>query len=119
MLLNGGKRVYPHRYRSDHRSWRGDCAGRCAHCLQVAGGLRRVVIGAPVLISNTTTVLGTTNAVVDVASGTSTSTATVNTFGPATVATGDLGTCATPAANNTNPTGCSLAGTPVTVDATF
>ena len=85
--------------------------------LQVGGGLRRVVIGAPVLISNTTTLLGTTNAVVDVASGTSTSTATVNTFGPATVATGDLGTCATAAANNTNPTGCSLAGTPVTVDA--
>ena len=85
--------------------------------LQQTSGLRRVVIGAPVLISNTTTVLGTTNAVVDVASGTSTSTATVNTFGPATVATGDLGTCATAAANNTNPTGCSLAGTPVTVDA--
>jgi len=85
--------------------------------LQVGGGLRRVVIGAPTLISNTTTVLGTTNSVVDVASGTSTSTATVNTFGPATVATGNLGTCATPAANNTNPTGCSLPGTPVTVDA--
>jgi hypothetical protein len=85
--------------------------------LQQTSGLRRVVIGAPVLISNTTTVLGTTNAVVDVASGTATSTATVNTFGPATVATGNLGTCATAAANNTNPTGCSLAGTPVTVDA--
>ncbi len=41
--------------------------------LQVGGGLRRVVIGAPVLISNTTSVLSTTNAVVDVASGTSTS----------------------------------------------
>ena len=85
--------------------------------LQVGGGLRRLVIGAPVLISNTTTVTGTTNATVDVASGTATSTATVNTFGPATVATGNLGTCATPAANNTNPTGCSLPGTPVTVDA--
>lgn len=85
--------------------------------LQVGSGLRRVVIGAPVLLSNVTTVLGTTNSVVDVASGTSTSTATVNTFGPAVVATGDLGTCATAAANNTNPTGCSLPGTPVTVDA--
>ncbi|MEQ1509555.1 MAG: autotransporter domain-containing protein [Sphingopyxis sp.] len=85
--------------------------------LQVGSGLRRVVIGAPVLLSNVTTVLGTTNAVVDVASGTATSTATVNTFGPAVVATGDLGTCATAAANNVNPTGCSLAGTPVTVDA--
>jgi hypothetical protein len=85
--------------------------------LQQTSGLRRVVIGAPVLISNTTTVLGTTNAVVDIASGTTTSTATVNAFGPATVATGNLGTCATAAANNTNPTGCSLAGTPVTVDA--
>ncbi len=85
--------------------------------LQQTSGLRRVVIGAPTLISSTTTVLGTTNAVVDVASGTSTSTATVNTFGPATVATGDLGTCATPAASNTNPTGCSLPGTSVTVDA--
>jgi uncharacterized protein with beta-barrel porin domain len=85
--------------------------------LSAGSGLRRVVIGAPLLISNTTTVLSTTNATVDVASGTSTSTATVNTFGPATVATGNLGTCATPAANNTNPTGCSLPGTPVTVDA--
>ncbi len=85
--------------------------------LQQTSGLRRVVIGAPVLISNTTTVLGTTNSTVDIASGTSTSTATVNTFGPATVATGNLGTCATPAANNTNPTGCSLPGTPVSVDA--
>lgn len=85
--------------------------------LQQVSGLRRVVIGAPTLISNVTTVLGTTNSVVDVASGSTTSTATVNTFGPATVATGNLGTCATPAANNTNPTGCSLAGTPVTVDA--
>jgi hypothetical protein len=85
--------------------------------LQVGSGLRRVVIGAPVLISNTTTVLGTTNSMVDVASGTTTNTATVNTFGPATVATGNLGTCATAAANNTNPTGCSLPGTPVTVDA--
>jgi probable HAF family extracellular repeat protein len=85
--------------------------------LQVGGGLRRVVIGAPTLVSNTTTVLGTTNATVDVASGTTTSTATVNTFGPATVATGNLGTCATPAANNTNPTGCSLPGTLVSIDA--
>jgi uncharacterized membrane protein len=85
--------------------------------LQVGSGLRRVVIGAPTLISNTTTVTGTTNAVVDVASGTSTSTASVNIFGPATVATGSLGTCATPAANNVNPTGCSLPGTPVNVDA--
>ncbi len=84
--------------------------------LQVGGGLRRLVIGAPVLISNTTTALPTTNAVVDVASGTSTSTATVNTLGPATVATGDLGTCATAATNNTNPTGCSLPGTLVAVD---
>jgi outer membrane autotransporter protein len=85
--------------------------------LRVGSGLRRVVIGAPTLISNTTTVTGTTNAVVDVASGTSTSTATVNAFGPTVVATGNLGTCATPAANNTNPTGCSLPGTPTTVDA--
>jgi probable HAF family extracellular repeat protein len=85
--------------------------------LQMGSGLRRVVIGAPVLISNTTTVTGTTNAVVEIASGTSTSTASVNTFGPATVATGNFGTCATPAANNVNPTGCSLPGTPTMVDA--
>lgn len=84
--------------------------------LQVGSGLRRVVIGAPTLLSNTTTVLGMTNNTIDVASGTATTTATVNTFGPAVVATGNLGTCATPAANNTNPTGCSLPGTPVTVD---
>ncbi len=61
--------------------------------------------------------LGTTNNVVDVASGTSTSTASVNTFGPASVATGNLGTCATAAANNVNPTGCSLPGTATNVDA--
>lgn len=84
--------------------------------LQLGGGLRRVVIGAPVLVSNITTVLGTTSNTVDVASGTTTSTATVNSFGPGTVATGNLGTCATPAANNANPTGCSLPGTPVAVD---
>jgi uncharacterized protein with beta-barrel porin domain len=85
--------------------------------LQVGGGLRRLVIGAPVLISNTTTVLNSTSNTVNVASGTQQTTAAVVTNGPATVATGDLGTCATPAANNTNPTGCSLPGTPVTVDA--
>jgi uncharacterized membrane protein/uncharacterized protein YhjY with autotransporter beta-barrel domain len=84
--------------------------------LQVGSGLRRVVIGAPTLISNITTVTGTTNNTIDVASGTTTTTASVNTFGPATVATGNLGNCATPAANNVNPTGCSLPGTPVTVD---
>jgi hypothetical protein len=85
--------------------------------LQVGSGLRRVVIGAPTLVSNTTTVLSTTNTTVDVATGTTTTTASVNTFGPATVATGNLGTCATAAANNVAPTGCSLPGTPTTVDA--
>ena len=84
--------------------------------LQVGSGLRRVVIGAPTLLSNVTTVLGTTNNTVDVASGTSTSTATINTFGPATVITGDLGVCATGVVGSSAPTGCSLPGTPVTVD---
>ncbi len=84
--------------------------------LQVGSGLRRVVIGAPVLLSNVTTVLGTTNNVVDVASSTSTSTATINTFGPATVITGDLGVCATGVVGSSAPTGCSLPGTPVAVD---
>lgn len=80
-------------------------------------GLRRVIIGAPTLVSNATTVLSTTNSTVDVASGTTTTTAVVNTAGPATVATGNLGTCATAAINGVNPTGCSLPGTPVTVNA--
>ena len=84
--------------------------------LQVDGGLRRVVIGAPTLLSNVTTVLGTTNNTVDVASGTTTSTATINTFGPANVITGDLGVCATGVVGSTAPTGCSLPGTPVAVD---
>jgi probable HAF family extracellular repeat protein len=85
--------------------------------LQVGSGLRRVVIGAPTLLSNVTTVLGTINNTVDVASGSSTSTATINTFGPATVITGDLGVCATGVVGSSAPTGCSLPGTPVTVDA--
>ncbi len=85
--------------------------------LQGGSGLRRVVIGAPTLVSNVTTVLSTTNSTVDVASGTTTSTALVNTSSPATVATGDLGTCATAATNGVNPTGCLLAGTPVTITA--
>ena len=84
--------------------------------LQVGGGLRRVVVGAPVLISNTTTVLNSTSNTVSVASGTQVTNAAVVTNGPATVATGDLGTCATAAANGINPTGCSLPGTPVTVN---
>lgn len=84
--------------------------------LQGSSGLRRVVIGAPVLISNTTTVLNSTSNTVNVASGTQVTTAVVTTNGPATVATGDLGTCATAATNGVNPTGCSLPGTPVTVN---
>ena len=84
--------------------------------LQVGSGLRRVVIGAPTLLSNVTTVLGTTNNTVDVASGTTTSTATINTFGPANVITGDLGVCATGVVGSTAPTGCSLPGTPVAVN---
>ncbi|WP_373472325.1 autotransporter domain-containing protein [Sphingorhabdus lacus] len=84
--------------------------------LQVGSGLRRVVIGAPTLLWNVTTVLGTTNNTVDVPSGTTTSTATINTFGPATVITGDLGVCASGVVGSSAPTGCSLPGTPVTVD---
>ncbi len=79
-------------------------------------GLRRLNIGAPILVSSNTIVLGTTNNTIDVLTGTITNTATVNTFGPATVATGDLGVCATAASNNQNPTGCSLTGTLVNVD---
>lgn len=80
-------------------------------------GLRRLVIGAPTLVSTTTKVLGMTSTTVDVVTGTTVTTATVNTNGPATVATGDLGTCATAAASGVNPTGCSQAGTPVAVPA--
>lgn len=87
--------------------------------LALAGtnGLRRINIGAPVLVSNNTTVLGTSNNTIDVLTGTNTTNATVNTFGPATVATGDLGVCATAASNGQNPTGCSLTGTIVNIDA--
>jgi uncharacterized membrane protein len=85
--------------------------------LQQTSGLRRVVIGAPVLVSNTTTVLSSSRNTVSVASGTQVTTAAVTTNGPATVATGDLGTCATAAANEVNPTGCSLPGTAVAVNA--
>jgi hypothetical protein len=84
--------------------------------LQQTSGLRRVVIGAPVLISNTTTVQSSTSNTVNVASGTQVTTAAVVTNGPATVATGDLGTCVTAATTGVNPTGCSLPGTPVTVN---
>ncbi len=83
--------------------------------LQQTSGLRRVVIGAPVLVSNVTTVLGSTSNTVNVASGTQVTTATVITNGPATVATGNLGTCATAARDGVNPMGCSLPGTPATV----
>lgn len=85
--------------------------------LQASSGLRRVVIGAPVLVSNTTTVQSSSSNTVNVASGTQVTTAAVVTNGPATVATGDLGTCATAATDGVNPTGCSLPGTPVVVNA--
>ncbi len=85
--------------------------------LQRGSGLRRVVIGAPVLVSNTTTVLSSSSNTVNVASGTLVTNAAVVTNGPATVATGDLGTCATAATDGVNPTGCSLPGTPVAVNA--
>ena len=85
--------------------------------LQQTSGLRRLVIGAPMLVSNVTTVLSSTSNTVNVASGTQVTTADVITNGPATVATGDLGTCATAATAGVNPTGCSLPGTAVTVNA--
>ena len=85
--------------------------------LQRGSGLRRVVIGVPELVSNTTTVLSSSSNTVNVASGTQVTTAAVVTNGPATVATGDLGTCATAATDGVNPTGCSLPGTPVAVNA--
>jgi uncharacterized protein with beta-barrel porin domain len=85
--------------------------------LQQTSGLRRLVVGAPVLVSSVTTVLGSTSNTVNIAAGTQVTTATVTTNGPATVATGDLGICTTAAANNVNPIGCSLPGTPVVVDA--
>ena len=71
--------------------------------LQETSGLRRVVIGAPTLLSNVTTVLSSTSNTVNVATGTQVTTATVITNGPATVATGDLGTCATAATVASTP----------------
>lgn len=85
--------------------------------LQQTSGLRRVVIGAPMLVSNVTTVLNSSSNTVNVASGTQVTTATVITNGPATVATGDLGVCAMAATDGVNPTGCSLPGTAVSVNA--
>jgi Autotransporter beta-domain len=85
--------------------------------LQRTSGLRRLVIGAPTLVSSATTVLSSTSNTVNFASGTQITTANVISNGPTTVATGNLGTCATAAANGVNPTGCSLPGTPVAVNA--
>lgn len=79
-------------------------------------GLRRINIGAPVLLSNNTTILSTTNNTIDVLTGTNITKARVITSGPATVATGNLGVCATAAIDNQNPTGCSLTGTIINVE---
>ena len=84
--------------------------------LQVNTGLRRAVVGAPTLLSNVTTVLSTTNAVVDGPTSTAVSTTTINTNGPATVITGDLGTCTTGVVGTTAPGGCTLPGTSTAVD---
>lgn len=80
------------------------------------GALRRILIGAPYLVSNTTSVAGSTSSTVNVLTDTSTTTAVIDTFGPATVITGDLGVCATAATNTALPTGCSLPGTAVKID---
>ena len=81
-----------------------------------AGALRRISIGAPYLVSNTTTVSGSNSSTVNVLTGTATTTASIDTYGPATVVTGDLGVCTTAATGSTLPTGCSLPGTAVSVD---
>lgn len=80
-------------------------------------GLRRVTISAPVLVSTDTKVLSSTASTVNVVNSSGTTSASITNAGPATVATGDLGVCATPAGNGVLPTGCSLAGTPVAVPA--
>jgi len=84
--------------------------------LQAIGGLRRIIIGDPRLVSINTTVSNQTSQTVDIVTNTQTTTASINTFGPATVLTGDRGTCATAASNGQEPTGCSLPGTPTSVD---
>jgi len=83
--------------------------------LQAIGGLRRIVIADPRLVSIATTVASQTSNSVDVLTDVTVTHATVNRLGPATVITGDRGTCQTPAANGQDPTGCSLPGTPVAV----
>ncbi|HTU11952.1 MAG TPA: autotransporter domain-containing protein [Allosphingosinicella sp.] len=84
--------------------------------LQAVGGLRRIVIADPRLVSVTTTVTAQRSGTADVVTDTQTTTASINTFGPATVVTGDRGICATAASNGQEPTGCSLPGTPTAVD---
>lgn len=85
--------------------------------IQRAAGLRRVTISAPLLTGVTTVNSNPRSATIDELLSVQTSLATVITAGPGTVATGDRGVCATPAATNVNPTGCSLPGTTLTLAA--
>ncbi len=115
MATLNGQSVFTRNFADRIDTAAGTAAFNDARAALAVSGLRRVTIGAPILISNTTTVTGTTSNTVDVLSGTQVTTATVNAAGPTSVITGDRGICATPAAGNVNPTGCSLAGTSVAV----
>lgn len=100
----------------------GDAAGQASlldarAAIQLAAGLRRITISAPVLTGVDTVTSNPRTATTDEIIAVQTLLASVTTSGPASVATGDLGTCTTPAQNGIAPTGCSLAGTPVAVGA--
>ncbi|BCW90843.1 hypothetical protein sos41_40190 [Alphaproteobacteria bacterium SO-S41] len=115
-LLNGAV-VYNNTFTDAINSTAGATAlTRATDAVRVGSGLRRLIVEAPRLIANTTTVLSSTNAIVNTLTSTQITTAAVTNSGPAIIATGDLGTCATAAVNNLPPTGCSLPGTPYTVD---
>lgn len=109
-----GQTVFTRSFTDPINSTTGTTALAAARAALTTTGLRRVTIGTPVLLSNTTTVTSQTNNTVNVTS-TQTTTAAVNTLGPATVQTGDLGICATAATNGQGPTGCSLPGTATAV----
>lgn len=87
------------------------------NAIQLAAGLRRISISVPVLTGTSTVNSNPREATRDELISVATSLATVTTNGPGSVATGDRGTCATPAATNVNPTGCSLPGTTLTLGA--
>ncbi len=111
-----GRPVYEQSFSSAINSVEGQDAVEDARLAILArAGLRRLSITGPVSTGTTVTTSNPRPSTVDEIVSVATSLATITTGGPATVATGDRGLCATPASDGVEPTGCSLAGTPVQV----